>query len=94
MPKGLSLEALLRELVRRHDVAHVLVEVGPGLMGGLFKEKLVNEGWVFVAPKLLGDKEAMAAVEGIAVEKLEKATALTLRSVHRRGDDVLLRYGA
>ncbi len=90
--KGLSLEALLRELVRRHDVTHVLVEAGPGLMGRLFKEKLVNEAWVFVAPKLLGDKEALAAVEGFAVEKLEKATALTLRSVHQRGGDLVLRY--
>ncbi|MHC5022991.1 MAG: bifunctional diaminohydroxyphosphoribosylaminopyrimidine deaminase/5-amino-6-(5-phosphoribosylamino)uracil reductase RibD [Planctomycetota bacterium] len=88
------LDALLRELVRRHDVTNVLVEGGAGLLGRLFRANLVQESWVFLAPLLLGDDEAMTGVRGLETPRLADATRLALRSVRRRGDDLVLRYGA
>jgi diaminohydroxyphosphoribosylaminopyrimidine deaminase/5-amino-6-(5-phosphoribosylamino)uracil reductase len=90
--RDLPLAALLRELVSRHEIAHVLVEAGPGLVGRLFREGLVNEAAVFVAPMVLGDASAPCAVTGLAPARLADATSLRLAHVHRRGPDVLLRY--
>ena len=89
----LPLDAVLRELVMRYEITHVLVEAGAGLLGRLFRQRLVNEAWVFVAPKIFGDDEALACVRGLTVEALTDATPLELWNVRRRGDDVVLNYG-
>ncbi len=89
----LPLETVLRELVLRYETTHVLVEAGAGLLGRLFRQRLVNEAWVFVAPKIFGDDEALACVRGLTVETLTDATPLELWNVRRRGDDVVLNYG-
>jgi diaminohydroxyphosphoribosylaminopyrimidine deaminase/5-amino-6-(5-phosphoribosylamino)uracil reductase len=78
----LPLRELLRQLVRRHAVSTVLVEGGPTLLGHLFRERLVNEAWVYVAPQVGGE----APLVGIDAERL------SLISVHRRGGDVFARY--
>lgn len=44
---------LLKELGRRR-MTNVLVEGGGKLLGRLFDEKLVDEAWAFIAPKLVG----------------------------------------
>lgn len=89
----LSLEAVLRELVLRHETTHVLVEGGAGLLGRLFRDGLVNQAWIFVAPLLLGDDQAMPCVRGLTTETLTAGTHMELWNVRRRGDDVVLRYG-
>lgn len=89
----LPLETVLRELVLRYETTNVLVEAGAGLVGRLFRQRLVNEAWVFVAPKIFGDDEALACVRGLTVETLTDATPLQLWNVRRRGDDVVLNYG-
>jgi diaminohydroxyphosphoribosylaminopyrimidine deaminase/5-amino-6-(5-phosphoribosylamino)uracil reductase len=89
----LPLDTVLRELVLRYEITHVLVEAGAGLLGRLFRQRLVNEAWVFVAPKIFGDDDALACVRGLTVEMLTDATPLELWNVRRRGDDVVLNYG-
>lgn len=85
----LPLVALLRELVTRHETANVLVEAGPGLLGRLFAQGLIDEAWVFVAPR------GMRAMLGMGRPEAPPAGAaeLSLLGVRRRGDDVILRYG-
>ena len=87
-----SVEHLLRNIVQQHDVTHVLVEAGPGLITRLFRHRLVNEAWVFIAPLLLGDESAPAAVRGMNVEQLADGTRLQLIDQRRRGGDTMLRY--
>ncbi len=89
----LPLTPVLRELVARHDTAHVLVEAGAGLLGRLFRQRLINEAWVFVTPLLLGDDAAIPCVRGLTAETLLDGCRLDLWNVRRRGDDVLLQYG-
>ncbi len=90
--RELPLDRVMRALVKRYETTHVLVEAGPGLVGRLFRQRLVNEAWVFVAPMLLGDEEAMPAVRGMSSETLGEGTSLELKTVRRRGPDVVLRY--
>lgn len=86
------LAPMLRELVRRHQTATVLVESGAGLLGRLFRKHLVNAAWVFIAPTLLGDEHALPCVRGIDVHDLASGTRLALQQVTRRRGDVILRY--
>jgi len=89
----LPLDDVLRELVLRHQTTHIMVEAGAGLLGRLFRDGLVNEAWVFVAPLLFGDEQALPCVRGLTVATLTDGCPLELWNVRRRGDDVVLRYG-
>ena len=89
----LPIEAVLRELVLRYQSTHVMVEAGAGLLGRLFRHGLVNEAWVFIAPLLFGDEQAVPCVRGLTVATLTDGSRLELWNVRRRGDDVVLRYG-
>ncbi len=89
----LPLDVVLRELVLRYQTTHMMVEAGAGLLGRLFRDGLVNEAWVFVAPLLFGDEQALPCVRGLTVDTLTDGCRLELWNVRRRGDDVVLRYG-
>ncbi|MFN2597225.1 MAG: bifunctional diaminohydroxyphosphoribosylaminopyrimidine deaminase/5-amino-6-(5-phosphoribosylamino)uracil reductase RibD [Pyrinomonadaceae bacterium] len=66
----------------------VLVEGGATVAGALLDARLVDKVTVFVAPVLIGGRDARAAVGGEGAARL--ADALRLRDVEiaRRGDDV------
>jgi diaminohydroxyphosphoribosylaminopyrimidine deaminase / 5-amino-6-(5-phosphoribosylamino)uracil reductase len=86
------LTPLLRDLVLRYDATNVLVEAGPGLMSSLFAQRLVNEAWVFVAPMVMGDAEAPAAVGGFMPGAPSDAARMRLIDVRVRSGDVAARY--
>jgi diaminohydroxyphosphoribosylaminopyrimidine deaminase/5-amino-6-(5-phosphoribosylamino)uracil reductase len=88
----LSLEAGLRALVERYETTTVLVEAGPGLLGQLFSQRLVSVAWIFVAPLLFGDDDAMPCVRGLTVKALTDGCRMKLWKIRRRGDDVILHY--
>lgn len=88
----IDLDWLLRELAARWDVAHVLVEAGPGLLSRLFARSLVDEAWVFVAPRLLGDDSGVPPLRGFRPESIAAAQRLELVDRRTRGEDVVLRY--
>lgn len=89
----LQLIDLMVHLSGVHNCSTVLVEAGPGLLSALLQEQLINDAMVFVAPMLLGDADGLPALKGFAPETVQDAAGLRLRSMHRRGDDVLLHYG-
>lgn len=88
----LDLGHLMGTLACEHDAATVMVESGPGLMGSLHRQGLIDEHWVFTAPMLLGDPEAMPAVRSGPVATLAEARRLSLTGIRRFGDDALLIY--
>lgn len=88
----LSLDAALRELATRHDASTVLVEAGPGLLGRLFQQRLVNEVWMFIAPTLLGDEEALPVVHGMVVNRIADGIALEWIDQRVRDRDLMLRF--
>ena len=88
----LDLEPLLRHLVAAHNATNILVEGGAGLVGSLLKQGLADQLLIFIAPKLLGDPNALSAVTGFTRNNIQEATQLTLRHVERIEDDVMLDY--
>jgi len=59
----ISLPAAMDSL-GQHDIVSLLVEGGPRLHGSFFDHKLVNKVHAFVAPAVMGGKDARSAVEG------------------------------
>lgn len=83
-----SLTALLEELGRR-ELLSVLVEGGAEVHAAFLAEDLVDKACVYVAPRLIGGREAPAAVGGAGVERLADALRLRDVDVTRLGEDYL-----
>ncbi|MHC4869010.1 MAG: bifunctional diaminohydroxyphosphoribosylaminopyrimidine deaminase/5-amino-6-(5-phosphoribosylamino)uracil reductase RibD [Planctomycetota bacterium] len=89
----LPLRTLCERLSADFGVARVLVEAGARLLGRLFRNGLVDEAWVFVAPRVAGGDSGMPAVAGATEGGLVESLGLRLESIRRRGDDLVLGYG-
>jgi diaminohydroxyphosphoribosylaminopyrimidine deaminase/5-amino-6-(5-phosphoribosylamino)uracil reductase len=89
---GIPLAPVLRELASRFDVTNVLVEAGTGLMSRLFRQKLVNEAWIFTATLLLGDDEARPAVAGFDISRIADGFKLRRIATQIRDGDIVTRY--
>ncbi|WJL95035.1 bifunctional diaminohydroxyphosphoribosylaminopyrimidine deaminase/5-amino-6-(5-phosphoribosylamino)uracil reductase RibD [Microbacterium sp. ET2] len=74
--------------LRRQGVQRVFVEGGPTLASAFVRAGLVDEVLAYVAPTLLGGPRL--ALDDIGVETIGAAVRLTLSSVERLGDDILL----
>jgi diaminohydroxyphosphoribosylaminopyrimidine deaminase/5-amino-6-(5-phosphoribosylamino)uracil reductase len=88
----LPLKPVLQDLSRRFEAQHVLVEAGTGLMSRLFQQRLVNEAWVFVAPKFMADELALPAVRLLDDVGIHHGKQLQLVSLRRRSADVIVQY--
>jgi len=84
-----DIRAVLHELGRR-KCTHVLLEAGPHLLGSFFDAGLVDEIHTFVAPKLIGGSEALAAVGGQGLARIPTAANLTSMRTVTIGEDILI----
>ena len=84
----IDLALLLKTLHDRHRATRVLVEAGGGLVGKLLRAGLVDELITYLAPKVLGDAEAIGPVRGLNVHAMDAALRFRLIRVRRIGDDI------
>ncbi len=84
-----SLDDLLQRMGADH-IDSVLVEGGGTVNDSFLQARLVNEVYAFVAPKLVGGKEAKTPVEGQGIENLRDAVQFSHLEVEHFGQDVLL----
>ncbi len=89
-PDGrIALDALLNELGRR-SVTSLLVEGGATLLGALFDGGHVDRVLAFLAPILIGGRDAPAAVGGSGPASLTDAVRLLEPEMRRFGADTLV----
>ncbi len=81
--------AALDELGSR-DIQSLLLEGGPHLAGVFLEAGQIDEARMFVAPLLLGGREARAAIEAQGVERIADADRAIATEVERIDDDVLI----
>lgn len=86
---GVSLPALLNELGRR-EVTSLLVEGGGTVLGAFFAQGLVDKVLAFIAPLIIGGREAPTPVGSPGVDRLAQALRLERVEVRRLGPDVLV----
>ena len=81
-------DALAR--LETHGVEDLMVEGGGELIFSLFADDLVDDLSVYVAPKIIGGRDAPTLADGDGF--VEEFPDLTLDAVERIDDGVLLRY--
>ena len=87
--KKVDLNKLLTTLAKR-GITNILVEGGGELIAGLVKEDLVDRFLVFIAPKIIGGRDAKTAVEGSGTALIRDALKLKNMSVKRFKEDILI----
>ena len=82
-------QALLKALGER-EISSVFVEGGGRVNASLLAAGFVDKVYAFVAPKLVGGRDALTPVEGTGAERLSDAVTLTGFAAETVGEDVLL----
>jgi riboflavin-specific deaminase-like protein len=78
-------------VLSERGIKNVLVEGGGTLNYSFFRDKLVDEMYVTLTPRVLGGVSAPTVVDGKGFTRSSQIR-LTLVSSRRRGDEVFLRY--
>ena len=84
-----ALQPLLEELGRR-GIISLLVEGGSEVHASFFQQGLVDKVYAYIAPRLIGGREAPAPLGGTGVERLAEAIPLRELDATRLGTDVLI----
>jgi diaminohydroxyphosphoribosylaminopyrimidine deaminase/5-amino-6-(5-phosphoribosylamino)uracil reductase len=86
---GRDLLKVLEELGRR-SIQSILLEGGSGLAGAFIDARLVDKLTFFIAPLVIGGRDAPGAVGGLGAEKMADAFRLKDVVVTQRGADIEL----
>ena len=89
MEGRVDLRELLKALGER-EVTSLLVEGGGTLLGSFFDLGLVDKVLGFIAPIIVGGKEAPGPVLGRGVERISEALRLERVRMRRFGDNILI----
>jgi diaminohydroxyphosphoribosylaminopyrimidine deaminase/5-amino-6-(5-phosphoribosylamino)uracil reductase len=85
--QGRDLISVLDELGRR-SIQSLLVEGGAGVAGRFLDAQLVNKVTIFIAPMIIGGRDAPNAIAGLGVENISDALQLSEVEVVQRARDV------
>lgn len=86
-----NLRELMAELGNR-KIDSVLVEGGSTLHWSILHENLVDELHLYIAPKIIGGRDAKTAVSGSGLESVNDAFMFTSPEIELLGDDILITY--
>ncbi len=86
----LDLDQLLAELAKL-ECNEVMIEAGATLSGAFMRAGLVDELWIYMAPKLMGSS-ARPLLDMPEIGKMAEALNLTLQDVSPVGQDLRLIY--
>ena len=84
-----NLDFLMNELAKR-EITSILVEGGGTLSFSLLEAGLVDKIYAFIAPKIIGGREALTPVEGNGFAKLSDAVNLKNITTEMIGNDILI----
>lgn len=84
-----NIKTLLR-ILGKNEITHILIEGGAEVIASAFEAKVVDRVLFFLAPKIIGGREAPTSVEGIGVNRVSKAIRLKDIRFERMGDDFLV----
>lgn len=87
----IDLAQALRSFTDDFDMTNVLVESGPGLLGRLIAQDLVDEASIFIAPLLLADSQALPVAHGVAAPSLLDGARFEFDHVRMSGKDAWIR---
>lgn len=84
-----DIEKLL-DILGQQNICSILVEGGATLSGSFVARKLVDKVYFFIAPKIVGGKEAKTSVAGTGILNLQEALALKDIQIEKLEEDILI----
>ncbi|WP_408954392.1 bifunctional diaminohydroxyphosphoribosylaminopyrimidine deaminase/5-amino-6-(5-phosphoribosylamino)uracil reductase RibD [Natroniella sp. ANB-PHB2] len=84
-----DLKILLEELGKR-ELISLLVEGGSQINASFLETKLVDKLYYFIAPKIIGGREAIPVVAGRGVNKIEAGVVIEQLEVTKVDNDLLI----
>ena len=84
---GRNLQGVLAELGKR-DLTSVMVEGGTEIAGAFYDAKLIDKFSFFIAPIVIGGRDAPVAIGGSGSHLLSAAMRLKNTEINRHGDDI------
>lgn len=88
-PGGIDMWALMRDLAAR-EITSVLVEGGGTTHASAFAAGIVDKVMFFVAPKIIGGRDAVTAVEGEGAASMDDVVRLERMTAQPVGEDLLI----
>ena len=89
--KRVDLEDLLQKLGEM-QIDSLLIEGGSSLNFSALESGMVNRVHCYIAPKLVGGKQAKTPIGGEGIVDLSRAVKLKLVSMEMVGEDILIDY--
>jgi diaminohydroxyphosphoribosylaminopyrimidine deaminase/5-amino-6-(5-phosphoribosylamino)uracil reductase len=87
--RGVDVEEVLKVLGER-DVVRLLVEGGAHVHGTFLDFGLADRAAIFIAPRIVGDADAISFAAGSGVESIERAWRLVRTRIQALGSDWLV----
>lgn len=84
-----DIEKLL-DILGQQNICSILVEGGATLNGSFVAKKLVDKVYFFIAPKIIGGKEAKTPVAGTGILNLQEALTLKDIQIEKLEEDILI----
>jgi diaminohydroxyphosphoribosylaminopyrimidine deaminase / 5-amino-6-(5-phosphoribosylamino)uracil reductase len=72
------------------QIDSILIEGGSYLLGQALLSNIVDKAFVFIAPKMVGGKDALTPVGGSGVDLMKDAISLTEIRYHYFGDNIMI----
>lgn len=85
----LDIKEVLRSLYDK-GCMNVFVEAGSNINGSFFDGRLVDKLEAFIAPKVIGGKEAVPSVGGVGISTMEDALTFKDYKITPCGEDILI----
>jgi len=86
-----SFKEMLEE-IGKMGIDSVLLEGGESLVSLAFKEEVIDAGEIFVANKILGDKNAKSFISGFSKDKMEEAILLNNVKNNIYGENIGMKF--
>src|SRR3989338_3684930 len=80
----------LWKALAKEEITSILMEGGAHVIGGALKSKLVDKLYIYVAPKIIGDQDALSSVVGVNTVNIGRSIRLKNLTSRNIGQDILL----
>lgn len=86
----LDLKSILQTLYAK-GICSVFVECGGTLAGSFLKENLIDEIYMFFAPKILNDNTGLSTFNGDTISRISQAKNLQIYEVKKIAPDIIIK---
>lgn len=88
----IDLGFLINELYQK-GIKSILVEAGAKINSSFLKTRLVDKLYHFIAPKILGDNQAISCFEGFDTLLIKDCIGITIKEIQKLNGDVIITCG-